>query len=826
MRSLFDDLRYSLRMLRNSPGFTAVALITLALGIGANTAVFSLTYAVMLRPLPVQQPERLAVLTYDNNGHSFGLSEPLIDDLNRKQTVFTGVAAWHGRTLALTENGDTRLIEGALISGNAFDVLGLRPYLGRAILPADDQPGGGPSGWAGILGYAFWQSHFRGDPSVLGSTITVEGVPATIIGVAPPNFDSVEVGSRADVLLPQQLNRILTGKPQPVFMMFTVIARLKPDTTLQEAKNQIAGLSATIIAENDPQFLLRRGFFGGGHIGVSQGKFGRQGRVNSLNDLLYVLDVLVAVVLLICCANIAGLLGARLAGRRHELAVRSALGASRSRLLRQLVIEALLLSAGGALAALLFADSAAPLLLRILLPRASQFVGPDYVAINASPDWHVFLFAAVMAACCGGAIAALPGIRATRVDAARDLSAGARQLAAAPGRSEGWIVSGQVAFASLLVVAAALFAGTVYHLVSIDPGFETRGVLIVPTSLQRRPEKSEQLAALYQRMLERLRTMPGIEAASAEQIPMLSDWIASAHYASTLADGTLRESKELYYNAVGAGYFGTSGIRLLSGRDFRDSDRDGKHMVCALNRSAAQFFFPAGNAVGSSVYEYSENKRGTPCAIIGVVEDTQYTSLTQTPPRTIYWTFMEAPDQGALAAMHFVLRTSNVAAAAASARQVLRELAPGTPMLEPITMDEQLLDSIGRQRAMAALGSAFASLALLLTAIGLYGTLSYQVNRRTREIAIRMAVGADAGDVVRMVVRRALLLTGVGVGAGLIAAAFAAPLLKSLLFGVKAVNPLALIVAGVLLLVTALAASFVPARRATRVDPMLALRAE
>ncbi|MBV8207992.1 MAG: ABC transporter permease, partial [Acidobacteria bacterium] len=747
MRWLRDDIRYGLRMLRNSPGFTVVALLTLALGIGANTTVFTLTYAVMLRALPVQQPERLVLLTYDNKARHTGLSEPLIDDLQRRQSVFSGMLLWRDAALSLSENGDTRLIQGALISGNAFDVLGIRPNLGREISPADDEEGGGPNGWTAVLSYSFWQAHFHGDPEVLGRSIALEGRPFTIVGVAPPHFQSVVVGSPADVFIPQRFDRILLGQPQAGMMMYTVLARLKQGATLQQARAQADALSSAIIEENDPMFLLRRGFFAGGHIAATEGKYGRSAG-GSLKQPLLVLEGLVGVVMLICCANIAGLLGARMASRRHELAVRSALGASRSRLLRQLGIEAVLLAGAGALFSILLAQWSAPLLLRALLPKASNLAGADYFALELAPGRPVLLFTSAVALLSAALISFLPGLRATRVDVTRDLSAGSRQMAPGHGRMGGWIVAGQVAFSTLLIVAAGLFASTVVHLLRVDPGFQTRGVLLVPTDIHRIASTPEQSAALYGRMLQRLRAMPGIESASVESIPMLSDWTASAHFASVQRDGTLREAKDLYFNNVGADYFRATGTQVLAGRDFRDTDNSDKHWVCALNRSAANFFFPGSNALGSVIRDFSENKPATPCEIVAVVADTRYTSLKDAVPHVVYLTVMEAPGFGVdVGHLYVILHTSNASIAAASARQVMRELAPGSPMLAPISMDDQLLDSIGRERALATLSVAFASLALLLTAVGLYGTLSYQVNRRTREIAIRMAIGANSAEV-------------------------------------------------------------------------------
>jgi predicted permease len=434
------------------------------------------------------------------------------------------------------------------------------------------------------------------------------------------------------------------------------------------------------------------------------------------------------------------------------------------------------------------------------------------------------LFACGVALVSALLVALVPALRSTHLDVARDLSAGARQHSAGTARFEAWIVSGQVGFASLLLVAAGLFAGTVYRLLRVDPGFSTQGVLMMPTDMHLRPEKGEQLNAFYERLLERLRNSPGVESASAATMPMLGGWSASAYYASVLPDGTVRADNSLFFNSVGSNYFTTTGTRILAGRDFTLFDRDIHHRTCILNRSAAEYFFPQGNAVGASVRDYSQRRLGDPCQIVGVVEDIKFTSLRADMPRTIYWTFMEDARPGQRDSLFVVVRTENPNAASTSMRQIMGEMAPQSPLLEPIAMDEQLRESIGRERAMATLAAAFGALALLLTAVGLYGTLSYQVSRRTREIAIRMAVGADQARVLRMIIRRAVLLTAAGLVAGTAASLLSMRFIRSLLFGVKPTDPAPLAFAAAVLVVIAMVAGYLPARRAAKVDPMEALR--
>ena len=821
MDTIAQDVRYGLRMLLRTPGFTIVAVLTLALGIGANTAVFSLTYAVMLRSLPVQEPDRLALITFSKPGRQYGLSVPIVDDVNRRQHVFDGMLMWHNEQLILNDNGRVRPVHGAFASGNAFDVLGVRAYRGRTLTPSDDHDGGGAQGWVAVVSYPFWKAQLHGDPQVLGRKLQIENTAFTIIGVAPPHFDGVETGERADIIVPLAFYNVLNGKPQPTWMTFSVLARLKPGVSLQQARADVETFAPAIVKNNDLNYLLTRGFWAGCTITVSEGRLGRSTLRANLQEPLYVLEALVGLVLLIGCANVAGLLSARMVARRHELAVRSALGASRGRLLRQLAIETLLLCAAGCGLAIIAAEWATPFLLSALLGRTT----PD-ANIDVRPDAAVLAFTCAVALLSALLVALFPALRSARVDVVRDLSAGARQHSGGNTKFEAWIVSGQVAFASLLLVAAGLFAGTVYRLLRVDPGFQTQGVLMMPTDLHLRPEKGAQLNEFYERILDRLRNMPGVENASAASMPMLGGWSASAYYASVLPNGAIKADNALYFNSVGANYFATIGSRILAGRDFSSFDRDLHHRTCMLNRSAAEYFFPQGNAVGSSVLNYSQRTLGDPCEIIGVVEDMKFTSLRAEKPRTIYWTFMEDARPGQRDSMYLLVRSNKPTAAAASMQQVMSEMAPQTPLMEPVSMDEQLRDSIGRERAMATLAAAFGALALLLTAVGLYGTLSYQVSRRTREIAIRIAVGADAGRVLRLFVQRALMLTAAGLATGIGASLLSARFMRALLYGIQPNDPAPLVIACVVLLLVALSASYLPARRATRVEPMEALRYE
>ncbi len=818
MGTLLQDVRYGLRMLRKTPVFTGVAVLTLILGIGGNTAIFTLTHALLLRSLAVANPGELARVTFAKPDMDFGLSGPMFDEIAKRQQVFSGMLAWGMASLTVMENGEPRLTRGALASGDAFQTLGVKAEVGRVITPADDRPGGGPDGWAAVLSHAYWEQHFGRRPNVLGRVLSVQGTPVTVVGVAPPGFEGVDVGSQPELILPLEFEVQMRGKnAQRHFktsFWLTVMGRLKPGVSLAQANADIQRLAPEILSIIDPRGMLKNGFFKGMYLGATAGRTGRAWVRDTYRQPLWLLQALVGVILLICCANLAGLFSARAAARQHEFAIRGALGAHRWRLVRQLLVEALLVAALGAAGGLLLAQWGTAALVSALMRR-------DAVRLDLSLDAGVLLFTTAITVAAILLFGLPSGLRGTRFDLARDLNH-ARQLGHGGRKLDSILVAGQVALSVTLVVAAALLAGTFYRLLTTYPGFQVSGVLAVPTDFERRPEQGAQRIALYERLLERLQVMPGIQAASAESILPLRGWVSTTSYAATASDGTIRKDTNLYYNHVGAYYFTARGMRLLAGRDFLPADRAGTPDVCALNRSAARFFFGDGSAVGAYLRDVDDPK-AAPCKVIAVVEDAKYTSMRAEIPRTIYTPFAQqtAPED-----LFLVIRSDRPAVALASVRSALQEIAPGTPMLPAVTMREQLRASIGTEQVMAMLAVFFAVLAIALALAGLYGLLSYRVTLRVPEIGIRMALGAQPARVLAGILAQGLTLLAIGLAVGIAAAALLTRFVAALLFGIRPLEPALFFASAAILAALGATASYFPARRAAKVDPMVALRYE
>jgi predicted permease len=818
LETISQDVRYALRLFRKSPTFTAVALITLTLGIGANTAVFTLTHAMLLRSLPVQRPDELVTIKFSKPDQDFGLSGPMFDEIKRRQQVFSGVLGWSGNLVELKDGDETRQVYAAVASGDAFHILGIRPALGRAITPEDDRPGGGGSGWVCMLGYNYWASRFHSDPGVLGRTLTIEGTAVSIVGVLPRGFDGVQIGAQPVAVMPLEFEPVLHPKfayrHQAGALWLTVMGRLKPGATLAQAREEVQRIGPAIQRDTDPKGILSKGFFGGSKWGAESGRTGRLFLRSTYREPLLFLQGLVGLILLICSANVAGLMLARASARRHELAVRAALGASRARMIRQLAIEGGLLAAAGAVAGLAMAKLSSELLVRTL-------AGVNPVTLDLTPDRGVLLFTTAIATL-ATVVSALPSaVRATRVQPVEDLKS-ARTTAAASTWAEASLVAAQVGLSAVLLVAAGLLAGTLYRLLSMDPGYRTAGVVIIRTDFSKVGKSGEERLARYEELLHRVGALPGVQSASAEEIPMLSGWVSNTNMKSTLPDGSTRADDQLFYNRVGPNYFGAAGTRLLQGRDVQFSDRLHAPDVCWLNQSAAAFFFPAGNPVGQFLMD-SDSKASERCEVVGVVQDAKYTSLREAPRRILYTPFLQQPNE---TAMRLIVRSDNLEAAAAEVRRVLREMAPAAPLLDPITIRDQVHQSIGREQAVAMLALFFGAVGLLLAGVGVYGLVSYQVVQRTREIGVRIALGATRSDVVALLARRVALLACAGLAVGMAASVAVARLLGGLLFQIKPYDPGIYFAAGLLLLSSAFVASFLPARRATRVDPMVALRYE
>jgi len=820
VESFGQDVRYGLRMLRKAPVFTLVAIATLALGIGANTAIFTLTHALLLRSLPVADPDRLVRVTF-RGSQDFGLSGPMYDELKKRNRVFSGMLAWSPQRLNFSDGSEVRELRGALASGDAFATLGVNATLGRVLTPEDDHPGGGRDGWAAVISDDFWRERFNADPGILGRVLRIEDISVTIVGVTPPGFEGPNVGARPQIMVPLELEAVLHPKmPQRHFgtaLWLTVMGRLKPSVTVAQARADVERIGPGIVHDTDANGLLLKGFFRGSSLSAESGRTGRAFVRDRYRQPLVALQALVGIILLICCANLAGLMAARASARRHEFAIRAALGAERLRMVRQLLVEGSLLAVAGAALGLLFAHWATQALVHTLMRH-------NPLLLDLSPDLGVLLFttaAAVLAALgCG-----IPsGLRAARVDPIHDLKDGERATGGRT-RMEAWLVSGQIALAAVLLVAAGLFSGTLYRLLQQDPGFSTQGVLLVPTNLRGVPRgKWNQV---YGQVLEQLNGRPGVLSASAEAIPLISGWVSSGSYKSLQPDGSERSDSNVFYNRVGPAYFATAGTRLLAGRDVATADRPDQHKVCWINASAAGFFFPGANAVGQFLHAGESKQPDAGCEVVGVAQDAKYTNLRADAPRMVYFPFQQAANPGDPAdALWLMVRTDQPEAANASVRAAIHTLAPGAPLLDAISIRDLMLDSVGSEQALAMVTSFFAALGLLLTAIGVYGLLSYRVTRRTREIGLRIALGARRGQVLGMVVRQALLLSALGLAAGLAVSMGLARFISGMMFGMKALDAPTFLAAALVLAIAAVVASYLPARRATRVDPMIALRYE
>ncbi|HEX7958603.1 MAG TPA: ABC transporter permease [Terriglobales bacterium] len=820
MGTIFQDLRYSLRLLAKSPGFTLIAVITLALGIGANTAIFTLSYALLLRSLPVPEPDRLVHVSYSKVGIDYGISGPLFESVKRHQQVFDGVFAWSSQPLEWNDGSESRKLHGALASGDTFSTLQVKPALGRFFLDADDQPGGGPNGWAAVISYAFWRDHFQSDPSVLGRTLRIEQLPVTIVGVMPKGFEGVEVGAATQMILPLSIEPQIHGKQARLHeegaLVFQMMGRLKPGLKQSQAEAEMRRIEPQVLAEADTKHILAR-FFSGLRLATSSGRNGFAWVRKQYSEPLLLIQILVGLILLICCTNLATLLSARASTRRHEIAVRNALGARRSQVIRQLLVENALLSIAGAALGLLFARPASQGLLSALVTRQT-------LQLDLSPNLMVLVFTTaltVLTVLLGGL---LPALRATRVNVVTDLKESSSSLHGAGSNAERWLLPLQVGLSMVLLIGAGLFSATLHKLLNTPTGFSTNGIVIVPTDFQRLKLSDEEKAGLYQRILERLNSSPGIERASAESIPMLREFRSSIRVSPMTSGEHSDAVQTMFYNNVGVNYFATVGTRLLLGRDFSSQDKNAGHLVCILNRSAAEVLFPNQDPVGRTVRVGGD--KPADFEVVGMVEDTKYTNLRTEAPRTFYATFLEDPEHANTSSMYLVLRTPNAAAAIAAVRQALKELAPEAPMLDADTMDQEVRTSVGREIVIATLATFFAAPALLLTAIGLYGLLAYSVSRRTSEIGVRMALGAKRSDVITMILREAFVPVTLGLAGGAVLALGATRYIKSLLYGVNQHDAVIYAGAAGIMLLVALLAAWLPAHRAAATDQMVALRYE
>ena len=813
-----QDIRYGLRTLAASPGFTATAVLSLALGIGANTAIFSILNAVLLRSLPVEDPQRLVQVRIGSEGDD-ELTNPIWEQLRDRQQAFSGALAYSPDRFDLAAGGESRYAAGLWVSGDFFRVLGVPAMEGRVFSREEDRRNSAP---VAVIGYSFWKRNFGGDAGVVGKTIRLNRHMFEIVGVTPPWFRGLDTDSPFDVAIPLACEPIFhpahSSLDERAAWWLRILGRLLPGESIEQARDRMRALAPEIYRATVPQdftrdmqseYLKNSFFLKPAATGFSE--LGAQYRTAFLT-----LMAIVGVVLLIACANIANLLLARAAARQRELSVRMAIGAGRARVIRQLLTESLLLSIFGAGAGLLLASWGSRLLIRLLSTTRHP------LDIDLSPDLRVLAFTMGTAILTALLFGLAPAVRATRVELNQVMKENTRAALRASGRfSLGKVlVSGQVALALVLLVAAGLFLGTLRNLLAVDPGFTRHNVLIVTADVEQAAVPAAKRLSMYGQILDRLRALPGVAAAASAALTPISPegWaqmVRPEGFASISKGDAL-----LFLNRVSPGYFATLRTPLLLGRDFTGRDGMNAPKVIILNESAARDFFGAANPLGNTIGMDKDDVY----QVAGVVKDTKYNRINERERRIGY--LAAAQDAEPAPHVRFTLRSDvPVETLMPAVRAAILEVDRGIS-LEFRNLETQVRESLLQPRTVALLSSVFGSLALLLAMVGLYGITSYAVTRRKGEIAIRMALGAPRESVVWLMLRDVAALLTVGLALGLGASLAAGKLVASLLFGVRPRDPLQLAGAALILAAATAVAAYVPARRAARLDPMAALREE
>ncbi len=816
---LLQDLRYALRGMRRSPALTAVAVLSLALGIGANTAIFSLIYSVMLKSLPVSHPEELLQVTKAGRRDSF--SNPVWEQIRDRQDVFSGVFAYTSRRFDLASGGEARYAQGNLASGQFFETLGVHTVLGRPFT-ADDDKRGCPG--VAVLGYSFWQRAYGGSADILGTTVSIDRHPFPIVGVTQPGFFGVDVGVAADVVVPLCAEPILLGENSLIdersARWLSVIGRPKAGTSERQATARLKMLAPDIFRATLPDRMRadRQAAYLADTLDTIPVASGRSDLRSRYRQSLLMLMVVVGLVLLIACANVANLLLARGASRQREFAVRIALGAGRSRLIRQLLSESLLLSVCGAALGVLFARWGTALLIGFISTSRSQ------VVLDAPVDARMLAFTAAVAMLTGLLFGIAPAWRGTRVQPQSAMKANSRGVIEGSTFGLGkLLVMLQVALSMVLVVGAGLMLSTFWKLAVLDAGFDREHVLLVAVDLQNANYPQERREWGYRQIVDRLRALPGVRSVSISAKTPLSSGVWDSEL---IVDGYTAKSQQdviVNFNQVSPGYFETLGTPLVAGRDFNDHDTPRVPDVAIVNQAFVRKYFGSANPLGRT-FRVNNNTPTPPTEIIGVVKDVKYSSLREEIPATAYRA--ETQNIRPRLNMTIELRSAGppiklIAAVKAAMEAVNRDIT-----LQFTTLARQVNDSLMRERLLATLSGFFGGLALLLACIGLYGVMSYNVARRRTEIGIRMALGAEQKRMLGMVLREVALLIVTGIVVGLITALGTTRLVSSFLYGTKPNDPLTLFLSVTVLSSVALLAGYLPARRAARLDPMTALRDE
>jgi putative ABC transport system permease protein len=831
LEDLASDLRYGLRLLRKSPAFTAVALISLALGIGANTAIFTLIDSLILRALPVRDPGRLVRL----EGGSW--TNPIWEQVRARQhDLFDGAAAFSEDRIDMASGGEADFAQGLWVSGGFFDVLGVRPLLGRVLSPADDIRGGGPGGPAAVISYPFWQRRYGGAADVVGRTLRLKGVPFTIVGVTPRGFFGPSVGYSFDAAVPIGMVDRVEGDPERTgadgrldgrsFWWLEILARLRPGVTVDEATRALRVVQPQIreatLPSGWPSRDLERYLRDGALTLVPAANGFSDMRGRYAGPLFAVMSVVV-LVLLTACANLASLLLARANARRHELGTRLALGASRRRLAFQLLTESLLLALPGALIGLAFAGWAT----RLLVTQISGGrLGP--ASLDLSLHWHVLLFTLTVALATALLFGIAPALRVGRIPPQHAMQQPGRSLAGeGPGALGGPLVVAQVALSLVLVFGAGLFLRTFSRLVTRDIGVDRDGILLVNLDAQRSHVPPEGRAALFERAVAAAAAVPEASGAAASFLNPLSGQGWNGRFEVERGTVALDDRQRLaWVNAVTPGWFAAYGVPLVSGRDFDQRDRAGAPEVALVNEAFARRFLPGRSPLGRVLLRQGRPDRPEPpLEVVGLVKDAVYRSPRDPMEPTVYLPLAQVNpnDMWPVATLGVRSRRGSPAALSKPLRAALARVDPNLSLTFRLLSD-QVDAAVGSERLVAGLSGFFGLLALVISAVGLYGVTSYAVTRRRTEIGVRMALGADAVSVVRLLLGRVGRLIALGLAIGSALSLGAARFVRSMLFGLGPADPATLLAAALVLVLVGLAAAGLPARRAARIDPAAVLR--